>query len=167
MKVTLVFSKGKLAGQTIPIADKQYVIGRHRSCDMCVKSNQISVHHCAVLIQDKKAIVRDFDSTNGTFVNETRIQGDHELRHGDLLRVATVVLQVRLEVDAPGPNPALKSGSISDSAAAALIDGSSHDLDKGILGISSGSVYELTDLQDLPEEKPTMKVIMPSKKKSK
>ena len=38
------------------------------------------------LARDNRAFVRDFDSTNGTFVNDRQIKGEIELQQGDRLR---------------------------------------------------------------------------------
>ncbi len=71
MKLSLiVLSEGKSKGQTIPIKLSQFLIGRDPQCQLRPASPIISKRHCAVIIKDDKVVVRDFNSTNGTFVNE-------------------------------------------------------------------------------------------------
>ena len=80
MKISLVvMTAGKSKGQTIPINLPQFIIGRDPQCNLRPASAVISKRHCAVLIKDGKVFVRDFDSTNGTFVNDVPVQGRSSL----------------------------------------------------------------------------------------
>src|SRR5215831_12887522 len=88
MKVSLVVvTAGKAAGQTIPITLSQFLIGRDPQCNLRPASALISKRHCAILVKGGKVAVRDFDSTNGTFVNEKPIKGEAPLNNEDVLRV--------------------------------------------------------------------------------
>src|SRR6266700_4837156 len=84
MKVGLeVLTAGKSEGKVIPITLSQFVIGRDPQCHLRPASALISKRHCAVIQRDGKAFIRDFGSTNGTFVNDEPVQGERELNHGD------------------------------------------------------------------------------------
>jgi len=61
----------------------------------------ISKRHCAIIQRDGKAFIRDFDSTNGTIVNETPVKGEIELHHDDQLKIGPILFAVRIEADAP------------------------------------------------------------------
>src|SRR5437773_8591583 len=88
MKLSLVvLTPGKMEGKSIPITLSQFLIGRDPQCQLRPASALISKRHCAVLIKADKAFVRDFDSTNGTAINEEPLKGEREIRHGDRLRV--------------------------------------------------------------------------------
>jgi pSer/pThr/pTyr-binding forkhead associated (FHA) protein len=68
----------------------------------------ISKRHCAVIQRDGKVFVRDFDSTNGTFVNDQPVKGEVELHHGDQLKAGPLLFSVALEsipVNTPTPAP--------------------------------------------------------------
>jgi len=65
----------------------------------------ISKRHCAILQREAKAFIRDFGSTNGTFVNNEPIKGEIELRNGDQLKIGPLLFEVRLEVSAPVNRP--------------------------------------------------------------
>ena len=82
MKLSLVVvNAGKASGQTIPIKISRFVIGRDPDCNLRPASAMISKKHCAVLVKNGKVTLRDFDSTNGTFLNDhqVRVQRQRDL----------------------------------------------------------------------------------------
>jgi pSer/pThr/pTyr-binding forkhead associated (FHA) protein len=126
MKLTLlVLTPGKMEGKPIPITLSQFVIGRDPQCHLRPASALISKRHCAVLVRGESAFVRDFDSTNGTFVNDERVQGERELHNEDRLKVGPLEFRVAIEgapaVTKPTPVPATPGGSADDEAAAMLL----------------------------------------------
>src|SRR5262245_11932964 len=119
MKLSLVvLSEGKTRGQAIPITLPQFLIGRDKECQLRPASELISKRHCAVLIRAGKAFVRDFDSTNGTFVNEEQVKGERQLNNEDILRAGPlkfrVVLEVTPPVNKPTPPPPKAAGAPAD-----------------------------------------------------
>src|SRR5205823_9870352 len=71
MKLSLVvLTPGKTEGKILSIPLAQFVIGRDPQCHLRPASLSITTRHCALIQRDGKAFVRDFDSTNGTFVND-------------------------------------------------------------------------------------------------
>src|SRR5215468_10989379 len=99
----LVLTPGKQEGKAIDIKLPQFLIGRDSQCHLRPASPLISKRHCALIQRDNKAFIRDFDSTNGTFVNDEPVKGECELHHGDQLKVGPIHFTVRLEQDAPAP----------------------------------------------------------------
>jgi len=108
-----VMTDGKQKGKRLSITLPQFVIGRDPQCQLRPASPSISKRHCAILQRDNRVFVRDFDSTNGTFVNERQIKGEIELQQGDQLRIGPILLVVHLEsgaqVNRPTPPPPTKS----------------------------------------------------------
>jgi hypothetical protein len=109
MKLSLqVLSEGKASGTSIPITLSQFVIGRDPQCNLRPGSPIISKRHCAVLVKGNAVFVRDFDSTNGTFLNDKQVKQELQLKHGDILKVGPLTFKVNIEgvpVDAPTPLP--------------------------------------------------------------
>src|SRR5437763_8815097 len=102
MKLSLVvLTSGKQEGKTLPIVLSQFLIGRDPQCHLRPASAIISKRHCAILVKDGKVTVRDFNSTNGTFVNNEPIKGEREIHEGDSLRVGPLTFQVSIETPAP------------------------------------------------------------------
>jgi len=113
MKLSLVVqTAGKSEGKIIPITLAQFVIGRDPDCQLRPASALISKRHCALLVRGGKVFIRDFDSTNGTFVNNEPVKGERELRHQDKLKAGPLLFEVRIEaspvVNKPTPVPANK-----------------------------------------------------------
>jgi pSer/pThr/pTyr-binding forkhead associated (FHA) protein len=126
MKLSLmVLSEGKARGQAIPITLPQFLIGRDKECQLRPASQLISKRHCAVLIKGGKVFVRDFGSTNGTFVNEEQVKGERQLNHDDLLKVGPLQFRVALEVtppvNKPTPPPPKAAGPDDDDDVAAML----------------------------------------------
>lgn len=130
MKLSLVvMTPGKTEGKVIPITLSQFVIGRDPQCHLRPASAVISKRHCAILVREGKVYVRDFDSTNGTAVNDQPVKGEVELRHDDRLKVGPLLFGVKIEspapINRPTPPPPVKApageGQNDDDIAAMLL----------------------------------------------
>jgi predicted component of type VI protein secretion system len=126
MKLSLVVqTPGKSEGKVIPITLSQFVIGRDTQCHLRPASAAISKRHCALLTRSGKVFVRDFNSTNGTFVNEEPVQGERELKNDDLLKVGPLQFAVHIEATAsaakPTPPPAAKAAEPNDDESVAAM----------------------------------------------
>jgi pSer/pThr/pTyr-binding forkhead associated (FHA) protein len=125
MKLSLmVLNAGKASGQTIPITLPQFIIGRDPTCNLRPASAMISKQHCALIVKDGKVYLKDFDSTNGTSVNNQPVKGTVPIKNGDQLKVGPLAFKVVIEgpiaVNKPTPPPVSK-GTVPDDAAAALL----------------------------------------------
>src|SRR4051812_19597571 len=114
MKLSLVvMTEGKQGGKLLNIPLAQFVIGRDPQCHLRPASPSISKRHCAVIQRDGKVFVRDFDSTNGTFVNDVQVKGESELHNEDRLKVGPLLFTVKIEaataVNRPTPVPPSKA----------------------------------------------------------
>jgi predicted component of type VI protein secretion system len=155
MKLSLVVqSEGKASGKTIPITLSQFIIGRDPQCQLRPASAVISKRHCAVISRGGKFFIRDFDSTNGTFVNDEAVKGERELTQDDILKVGPLTFCVMIEgiapVNKPTPLPKKlnKPDSDDESVAAMLLD----IADEGSAAKSKDAdgVPEGTTAMDLP-----------------
>jgi predicted component of type VI protein secretion system len=114
MKLNLVvMTPGKSEGKAIPITLSQFLVGRDPQCHLRPASASISKRHCAILVRDGKVYVRDFDSTNGTFVNDEPVKGEVELHDKDRLKIGPLLFGVQIETKskvsrATTPPPATK-----------------------------------------------------------
>jgi pSer/pThr/pTyr-binding forkhead associated (FHA) protein len=128
MKLSLiVLTEGKSAGKAIPITLSQFLIGRDPQCNLRPASAMISKRHCSVLVKSGKVFVRDFDSTNGTFVNNDRVQGEHEVKNDDVLKVGPLEFRVALAtltptpINKPTPVPAKAAAGQDEEDVAAML----------------------------------------------
>jgi pSer/pThr/pTyr-binding forkhead associated (FHA) protein len=135
MKLSLVVAEGAHKGKVIPISLAQFLIGRDPQCHLRPASSMISKRHCALLVRNGKVLVRDFSSTNGTFVNDEKVEGEADLNNDDQLKIGPLLFFVKLEttvsVDKPTPVPPttvrpdpkiVGSGDDDESIAAMLLD---------------------------------------------
>jgi len=98
MKFSLtVLSAGAMQGKSIPVAQSQFLIGRGRECNLRPSNPIISKRHCALITRDNQVFVRDFASTNGTYVNDAEVKDEVELKDGDCLNLGPLAFRVTIE----------------------------------------------------------------------
>jgi pSer/pThr/pTyr-binding forkhead associated (FHA) protein len=85
----------------IPLAADQFLIGRGSDCDLRLHVSEISRHHCLIRLQGGEATLVDLGSSNGTYVNGTRVLSQTALRTGDEIRVGPCRFFIDLRDD-PG-----------------------------------------------------------------
>ena len=83
---------GPLAGQTIEV-ENELVIGRQES-DVTIDDLELSRHHAVVRRHANRLQVEDLGSSNGTFVDGTRIEEPTLLGGGAEIRIGATVLVV-------------------------------------------------------------------------
>ena len=88
----LVIISGAEMGRRIDLTHEEVSIGRSEQCTVCVNSDLVSRRHAVVNRVLGHYIVVDLKSTNGTFVNDQRVERA-ELKDGDLLRAGKTVLK--------------------------------------------------------------------------
>lgn len=103
MGIKLVVIGGKQAGMEIPIRRPKFLIGRGEDCQLRPQSHLISRKHCAILVEEGKAFIEDFGSTNGTFVNGVKVEKRQALNSKDHIKVGMFELEIRLPVEAEAP----------------------------------------------------------------
>jgi pSer/pThr/pTyr-binding forkhead associated (FHA) protein len=82
------------AGQVIEVGDGT-TLGRAERADVVLADAAVSSAHARLNRVGRAWVVTDLESTNGTRVNETRVNGNTPLTDGDVLALGTVRLQVR------------------------------------------------------------------------
>ena len=79
-------------------AEGSIVLGRSQSCDITLDTPDASRRHAEIASAGAGYVVRDLESTNGTFVNGHRIR-EHRLQPGDRIGIGRLVI-VFCQVDA-------------------------------------------------------------------
>ncbi len=67
-------------------SDATVVIGRSRECDLRLPDTDTSRRHAKIVCSAGRFVLHDLASTNGTFVNDERVE-ERELRPGDRIRI--------------------------------------------------------------------------------
>jgi len=68
-------------------------VGRHPDNDFTIEHSTISSVHCEMVLKDSGVILRDLESTNGTFVNGEKVR-ETDLIPGQIVRLGDVELLV-------------------------------------------------------------------------
>lgn len=93
MSWKLLADSGEFSGQEI-IVERDLLVGRHQDADILLQSADVSRRHAVLLFKDDQVWVQDLNSSNGTFLNDERIEQEAELQHGDRLQFASFVFAV-------------------------------------------------------------------------
>lgn len=92
----LLATKGNDAGKTFPLGLKPAVIlGRGVATDITIWDIRASRAHARIDAREGRFILSDLASSNGTFVNDRRLKGPHELSPGDVIRIGSTTLEFR------------------------------------------------------------------------
>ena len=78
---------GPEAVREIALTGQQFLIGRGSDCDLRLHVSEISRHHCLLRIHGTEVTLVDLGSSNGSYVNGTRVLSQATLRTGDEIRV--------------------------------------------------------------------------------
>jgi hypothetical protein len=107
-------------------------MGRQSGNDVIVPDEQVSRRHAEIEERNGALVVTDLGSSNGTFVNGTRITSQQSLHAGDTVQVGTTVLKV---LDTPS-TPGAAQGDYDQGAATAVFQpgGPGHDIGYGGYG---------------------------------
>lgn len=70
-------------------------IGRADACQVRVDDNYASTFHARIFSREGSWFVEDMGSTNGTYLNDRRIESPAELRVGDTIRIGKTSLELR------------------------------------------------------------------------
>ena len=82
----LIVERGPRAGMTFILANGVTTVGRHPESDIFRDDVTVSRHHCRFSAAGEELVVEDSGSTNGTYVNDDRIDSA-KLAPGDELLI--------------------------------------------------------------------------------
>jgi pSer/pThr/pTyr-binding forkhead associated (FHA) protein len=104
MAKLVILSQG-LTGRTLELKVDKTTIGRVEDNTFPLTEPSVSSHHCEVVLRGADIVVRDLNSTNGTFINGEKIT-ESVLKPGQILRLGQI--EMRLEVEGATAAPAAK-----------------------------------------------------------
>jgi hypothetical protein len=87
----LVGLNGPNRGEAFPVRMGRNVIGRDKRSDIVINDDQASSHHADLVFrpEERRFILMDHNSTNGTYVNETEIEPRRDLIEKDVVRIGS------------------------------------------------------------------------------
>ncbi len=153
MDFQLVVLRGRSATTALKLGDAITTAGRHDECQLRIKSSEVSRKHCQFFEKNGMLMVKDLGSSNGTFLNGKKIEGQRVLEPGDELTVGPVKLRVE-KVGQPGvgarpsapkpgdtavPSPTVTPGAASDEFEIDFDDGTEPESEEKTVAMKPGA----------------------------
>src|SRR5277367_1496964 len=101
MAKLVVLSEG-MTGQSYELKVDRTTVGRVEDNTFPIPQPSVSSHHCEIYLRGNDVVVKDLNSTNGTFINNQQVTAESVLKPGQILRLG----QVEIRLEAPGAVPA-------------------------------------------------------------
>ena len=89
-----------MTGRVCELKVDKTTIGRSEDNSFQIVDPSVSSHHCEVIVRGNEVLVRDLNSTNGSYINGAETK-EGVVKSGQILRLGQI--EMRLETDAPGP----------------------------------------------------------------
>jgi uncharacterized RDD family membrane protein YckC len=83
-------------GHEIDLADGEATLGRSRTSTVRLEHESVSRSHALLTLNQGEAIVKDLNSSNGTYVGGKRISRETRLQSGDRVQIGAAVIDLRI-----------------------------------------------------------------------
>ena len=90
----LVIVEGALTGTVIPLGSVPIIIGRAPDATVVLDDDFVSTHHARLTPNGNHWIIEDLGSTNGTWIDRTRVSAPTVLRPGTQLRIGRTSMEL-------------------------------------------------------------------------
>lgn len=91
------FSDDRAVMRRVILRPLPFLVGRSSNASLILNYRNISRTHAELYVSDGRLMVRDLESTNGTFVNQTQVFEPTELHCGDILHFAEAEFRLGCE----------------------------------------------------------------------
>ena len=92
---TLVVTAGPLTGTKITLGDQPILIGRADDSTLVLTDDFASSRHARLTNRGGSWYVEDLGSTNGTYLDQQRVQGPMLVQPGQVIRIGQTALELR------------------------------------------------------------------------
>jgi pSer/pThr/pTyr-binding forkhead associated (FHA) protein len=95
MKIYLEILSGPADGMVFNFT-KSVIMGRDKDCDIPLTlDNFLSRHHAQIIVIEPECFLEDLNSTNGSFVNEERLEKRVLLENEQLFRIGKTYMKIK------------------------------------------------------------------------
>lgn len=91
----LVITSGPREGMEIDLPAEQLTIGRSSESGLVIRDDYTSTHHARLMLWDENWVIQDLDSTNGTFLDGTRVTLPTAVLPGTPVTIGTTTFELR------------------------------------------------------------------------
>ena len=126
----LVILTHGMTGRTHELKVDKTTIGRVEDNVFQIAEPSVSSHHCEVWLRGNEVVIKDLNSTNGTFIDDEKIS-ESVLKPGHTLRLGQIELRLEDGAAAPTAAPAAAPAKKAESAARGTRGVSLSDLESG------------------------------------
>jgi pSer/pThr/pTyr-binding forkhead associated (FHA) protein len=111
MSKLVILNQG-MTGRTFELNTERTTVGRVEDNAFQISDGSVSSHHAEIVLRGTEIVIRDLNSTNGTFINNEKIT-EMVLKPGQTLRLGQVEIKIDdgKPVSAPPPAPAPSSSA--------------------------------------------------------
>jgi hypothetical protein len=85
----LIGMSGDVKGKTFPIDRDVFTVGRSKDNAVMLDNPTVSGHHCSIIRDGDRFVLRDLESTNGTRLNAKEVT-ESKMRPKDLVQIGSV-----------------------------------------------------------------------------
>jgi pSer/pThr/pTyr-binding forkhead associated (FHA) protein len=93
-KKAVVVEGDALKGKSFQLGS-ELIIGRGEKCHVKLDDPYVSQAHARIFAKGDSYVVEDLGSTNGTYLNRSRLSSPVELQRGDRVKIGKTVLEMR------------------------------------------------------------------------
>ena len=91
----LVITSGAKAGAEFPLGHDEITIGRSSDSAIIIRDDYTSTHHARLMLWNGRWMIQDLDSTNGTFLNGSRVTVPTPIPLGATVKVGATTFELR------------------------------------------------------------------------
>jgi len=91
----LVVTAGALAGTKITLGEAPITIGRAEDSTLVITDDYASARHARLMPRDGQWVLEDLGSTNGTYLDRTKVSGPTPVPLGVPIRIGRTSLELR------------------------------------------------------------------------
>jgi pSer/pThr/pTyr-binding forkhead associated (FHA) protein len=89
----VILSEG-LTGKTYELKVEKTTIGRVDDNTFPIAEASVSSHHCEIILRGSDVVLRDLNSTNGSFIAGQQITGEAVVKPGQIIRLGQIELRL-------------------------------------------------------------------------